>query len=74
MLNTAEMLCLNDPDLFTATRAGQIAEAKRACLRCTQQPACLAQCLDYERLSGETMKGTIGGTSEIERLQLHGLE
>lgn len=68
-----DLPCTFDPELFFSGRARDKAEAIRLCKTMCPRPAeCLAECLEYEHISGETMAGIHGGTTPEERNRLKG--
>lgn len=73
MSSLVETPCYFNPDLFMSKKKDDIAEAKLLCTtRCNRPAECLAQCLDYEFISGETMLGVHGGTTPEERARARG--
>lgn len=65
--------CTHDPELFFSGYKRDIEEAKRICKTlCSRQAECLAECIEYENISGETMHGVQGGTTPEERNRMRG--
>lgn len=55
-----------DPRLQPCTGGG--AATKEDCARCLFTAQCLADTIEYERLTGESRAGIFGGLTIIERL------
>lgn len=73
MSSIVDTPCAFDPELFFSGRERDIKEAKRLCTTMCSRPAeCLAECLEYENLSGSTQKGVHGGTTPEERNRIRG--
>lgn len=67
MSSLTELACNKQPDKFTSSNSHYQEQVKHLCLPCPIAPKCLADCLDYEETSGETMIGVYGGTTTAER-------
>lgn len=59
--------CQRNPDRWTSGKQADVARAKEGCNGCPIRERCLAECLEYEALSGQTKLGTYGGLSQAER-------
>lgn len=62
--------CMRNPDRWLSKKASEVARAKEGCNGCPIKLQCRAECLEYEAMAGETKRGTYGGLSEVERINL----
>lgn len=63
--------CSFKPDEFASKRSDLVRKCKAICAGCPIREACLEDILEMEEQLGHAIHGTVGGTTEAERVQLH---
>lgn len=63
--------CSADPETFLSEVSTDIKLSKRICARCPNLEPCLEDVLRLEDQLGETIRGTVAGTTQRERVAIH---
>lgn len=64
-----DLPCMADPDLFTNSR--KVDKARKICAACKEQPTCLENAMEFQRISGEPLQGVVAGFLPDERTKIY---